>query len=210
MKKSRHSIIYKTCIVIYISTSILGFVINFKNHDMNGLEMGFVALLTPFIVPLIFKLFHLKMNDEVKVVNLVFIYFASLLGSGFHFYQYPYYDKLLHFSSGIFGLLLSVFVFCKLTQKKKITNQTLFYLFINFMNMSIALCWEFYEYSMLVFFNNDCINHTTTGVHDSLTDMLCATIVGLWMTYFIYRFNKTKKSTYLIRMTQKLIDDNIE
>lgn len=78
------------------------------------------------------------------------------------------------------------------------------------MNMSIALCWEFYEYSMLVFFNNDCINHTTTGVHDSLTDMLCATIVGLWMTYFIYRFNKTKKSTYLIRMTQKLIDDNIE
>ena len=45
-------------------------------------------------------------------------------------------------------------------------------------NMAVAQLWEFYEYVMLIFFKNDCINHYTQGVHDSNTDMLCATAVS--------------------------------
>ena len=53
--------------------------------------------------------------------------------------------------------------------------------------MAIALCWEFFEYAMLIFFNNDAINHYTQGVHDSMTDMLCATIAGLLLTIWIMK-----------------------
>jgi len=32
---------------------------------------------------------------------------------------------------------------------------------------------------MLVFFNHDCIRHYTSGVHDALTDMICAFLGGV-------------------------------
>ena len=54
----------------------------------------------------------------------------------------------------------------KTKQEKRV-----FYVFINAVNMAIALCWEFFEYAMLIFFNNDAINHYTQGVHDSMTGL---------------------------------------
>ena len=42
--------------------------------------MTFVAMLTPLIVPIGFKLFHWKPVYEIYIVNNIFTYFASLLG----------------------------------------------------------------------------------------------------------------------------------
>ena len=76
--------------------------------------------------------------------------------------------------------------------------------------MAIALLWEFYEYSMLIFFNNDCINHYTTGVHDSITDMLCAFTAGLIITTLVVRYYKTGKKDFFISLYEKFYDMNIE
>ena len=55
----------------------------------------------------------------------------------------------------------------------------IFLVFVNAVNTAIAVYWEFYEYAMLIFFNNDAINHYTSGVHDTITDMLVCVAGGL-------------------------------
>ena len=54
----------KIFIVIYVITSIIGFYINYVNNDSTALFMGVVALITPWIIPGIFKLFKLTATDE--------------------------------------------------------------------------------------------------------------------------------------------------
>lgn len=211
-KDKKLLVFLKVCSVIYVITSILAFYLNYKSQNMNGILMGVVALLTPWIVPVLFKILKLKPVYEIYVIYLIFVYFASLVGSCLHGYSLPYFDKVLHFSSGLFATLIAVMLFCKIKNVKKVENAAdykIFLLFINSMNLAIAALWEFYEYALLIFFNNDAVNHYTTGVHDSLTDMICAFIAGLIITCLIIRYYKTGKSNFFISLYESFYDKNI-
>ena len=200
-------------IVIYVGTAIYAFVYNYRMNDMRGIGMGVVALLTPWLIPALFKIVKLKASDEIYILNIIFIYFASLIGSCLGGYGLPFFDKALHFSSGIFATILAMMLYSWIKHTKKAETQAdkaIFFIFINAVNMAIALLWEFYEYSMLIFFNNDCINHYTTGVHDSITDMLCAFTAGLIITTLVVRYYKTGKKDFFISLYEKFYDMNID
>lgn len=209
--KSKYKYILRICIVIYILTSIFGFYINYVNNNSTALFMGVIALLTPWIIPGLFKLFKLTATDEIYIINIVFIYFASLIGSCFNGYSLPFFDKALHFSSGIFASLLAIILFCRIKKEKrinKIKDYHIFVLFVNNTNLAIAMLWELYEYMMLILFNNDCINHYKTGVHDSMTDMLCALVAGIIVIILIHRYHKCEKSNFLLRLCENFYEQN--
>lgn len=203
---------FYVCVAIYVITLMISFYHNFTTKDMEALGMTFVAMLTPLIVPVIFKLFHFKPVYEIYIVSTVFTYFASLLGSGFHWYSYTGFDKVLHFSSGWFLTTVAVILYYFVKKTNKFADKTdyhIFLIFINAVNLSAAALWEFYEYGMLIFFNNDCINHYTQGVHDSMTDMLCAFVAGIMLTLLIVHYHKTGKGNFFIHVYEKFYDRNI-
>lgn len=75
--------------------------------------------------------------------------------------------------------------------------------------MAVAQLWEFYEYAMLIFFKNDCINHYTQGVHDSITDMLCAAVAGICLTVFLVLYYKNGRRSFFVNIYEKFYDRNI-
>lgn len=200
-------------IAIYIITLIYGCYHNWQLQDFNALGMGAVACITPLIVPAIFRLCKFKPVYEIYICNVAFVYFASLIGSSFHGYSVLGFDKVLHFSSGLLLTIVSVMIFMIIKKVSHITNKEdyhLFLVFINAMNLAIAVCWEFYEYAMLIFFDNDCINHYTQGVHDSMTDMLCAFVGGMIITALIMRSYKQNKPNFITSLCEKFYDFNIK
>lgn len=173
--------------------------------------MTLVAIITPWLIPAVFKLLKWQMSIEVKIVNITFIYLSSLIGSGLNGYHYPYFDKIVHFFSGILASLLMISLFCLLKNKRKISDPgdyQILLLFTFSSNLAIALLWEFFEYLMLILFNNDCINHYTTGVHDSLTDMLCALVGGLIVIYCLINYYQRGKRSFVIDFYEHLYDFN--
>lgn len=200
-------------IFIYIVTLAYGFYKNIQLGDMNAVGMGVVACLTPWIVPVIFKLFKFKPVYEIYIINIIFVYFASLIGSSFHGYSVLGFDKVLHFSSGLLLTTASILLFmmikhvCHIEQKE---DYHLFLVFINMSNVAIAAFWEFYEYFMLIFFDNDCINHYTQGVHDSITDMLCAFVGGIIITYLVMRSYQRNQPNFITNLCEKFYSLNIE
>lgn len=200
-------------IAIYIITLIYGCYHNWQLQDFNALGMGAVACITPLIVPAIFRLCKFKPVYEIYICNVAFVYFASLIGSSFHGYSVLGFDKVLHFSSGLLLTIVSVMIFMIIKKVSHITNKEdyhLFLVFINAMNLAIAVCWEFYEYAMLIFFDNDCINHYTQGVHDSMTDMLCAFVGGMIITALIMRSYMQNKPNFITSLCEKFYDFNIK
>lgn len=199
-------------ILIYIVTLAYGFYKNLQLGDMNAVGMGVVACLTPWIVPVIFRLCKLKPVYEIFIINVIFVYFASLIGSSFHGYSVLGFDKVLHFSSGLLLSMVAILLFMSIKHVCHIKNKEdyhLFLVFINVTNVAIAAFWEFYEYFMLIFFDNDCINHYTQGVHDSITDMLCAFVGGLIITYFVMRSYKTNKPNFVTSLCEKFYECNV-
>lgn len=200
-------------ILIYGLTLLYGFYKNYQVQDMNALGMGLVACFTPWIVPVIFKLCKLKPVYEIYIINVIFVYFASLIGSSFHGYSVLGFDKVLHFSSGLMLTMVSILLFMMIKHVCHIKNKEdyhLFLIFINVCNLAIAALWEFYEYFMLIFFQNDCINHYTQGVHDSMSDMLCAFVGGIIITYFVMHSYKTKKANFITGLCEKFYTLNVE
>lgn len=210
--KRLKSILY-ILVLIYVISLVIGFYLNYQAHDTNAIGMVLVACLTPLIVPLLFRLLHLKPVYEIYICNIVFVYFASLVGSGFHGYSQPYFDKVVHFFSGLIFTIVSMLIFMMIKKVSRIRDRCDYHLFLIFMNtanLAIAVCWEFYEYAMLIFFNNDCINHYTQGVHDSITDMLCAFVGGLIITVLTVYAYKRNKNSFITNLCEKFYRLNIE
>lgn len=196
---------------IYIVTLLFAFVLNIQKGNLKDIMMCFVACITPWLFPLLMHLLHLKMTDEIKIINVVFVYFASLIGSSLKGYTLPFYDKIVHFFSGILASMMAMIFYCMVKKQHTIDNKQdyiFLFIFIITANLSIAVLWEFYEYFMLVFFNNDCILHYTTGVHDSMTDMLCALGGGCLVLLSFLRAKNQQKSNVLIRIVENFYDFN--
>ena len=185
-------------IVLYIGTLAFAFGYNLYTKDYHSVGMAFVAVLTPCIVPLIFKLCHWNKVYEIYILSNVFTYFASVWGGSLNAYRIYGFDKILHFSSGWLIATAAVVLYF-----------TIFLIFINAVNMAVAQLWEFYEYAMLIFFKNDCINHYTQGVHDSITDMLCATVAGIGLTVFLVLYYKNGRRSFFVNIYEKFYDRNV-
>lgn len=216
MKTNKHEVMLKRLhylfALIYLVTLVFAFYKNIQAKDMEALGMSVVAIFTPLIVPCAFALFKWKPVYEIYIISTVFTYFASLIGSSFHWYSYTGFDKVLHFSSGWMFTTVAVILYFFIKKSNHFQDKkefTIFLVFINAVNMMIAEIWEFYEYAMLIFFNNDCINHFTQGVHDSITDVMCATVAGILLTMLIIRYYAHQKSNFFIEVYEKFYQRNI-
>ena len=198
--------LYFICIFIYMITILIALVMT------SSLLMCLVAGFLPVLLPLLAHHYHYTLSYEIKIINLVFMYFASLIGSCLGGYSWPYYDKMIHFVSGMIISVFAGMLYCLIKKQKEIIYQKdryILYIFITSVNLSIALFWEFYEYAMLIFFNNDCIRHYTTGVHDSITDMFCAFAGGFIILYQVISYHQKQHHSGIIKMMHQFYDQNV-
>lgn len=198
MKNKKIDMIYKGCIIIYIVALLYAF---YQNWMKQYFGMTFVACLTPFIMPLFMKLIKVKVPQEFYLINIVFVFFASLWGSCLGGYSTPYFDKFTHCASGVVftELFYMLYKFYLRNDKRK----SLMFLFVNSLNATVALLWEFYEYALFVFFNYDAIRNST-GVYDTMTDMLVAFIGGLILSFYLLKYDQDQNEHFFVSLERKM------
>lgn len=197
--------------IFYYAFLLISSIHSYMYNNMNAFFMSFVAIITPFLAPILLRLIKLHPTIEIRLANVLFAFIASILGSIWNGYSLPLFDKILHTSSGILITILAYMIYAyykKETYTDNKNEQILALIFIFSFNMMIAVCWEFFEFFMLVFFNNDGINHYTTGVYDAMTDMLVAMIGSLIPMYYLRQYYKKQKKNYLIQLTDEFIQIN--
>ena len=201
----------KISYAIYYGVLAYAFYHNFVMGDWTAFYLCFLALVTPFCVPIVFKILKLKMIPEISLFNIWFVFFASLVGSCLGGYATKYYDKITHFMSGVLMIEVAYLLYSLILKKCHPENkeeQNLMYIFLFCVNATIALLWEFYEYACLVIANYDCIKHYPTGVHDSLTDMIAGTLGGVVVLGFIIHYYKTHKMNFFVSLHNHFIEEN--
>lgn len=117
-------------------------------------RMIFICLLTLilfFFIEYLEKLFRIELSFLLKLILVLFIFSAQVLGEVFGFYKtLPFWDNILHFIAGFvsacFGFSILYYWVFKCNKEKS-------FVFINVIFMIcfsvfISVIWEFFEFSM--------------------------------------------------------------
>jgi len=145
----------------------------------------------PFLIQ---KLFHYTMSETLKFFYFFFIFIALICGSVLGWYQsISWFDLFAHFLSGIVFSIVALIILRKMGL---ITKKYLFFdiLFILCFGLMIASSWEFFEFFSDKIFDGDTQWVETTGVDDTMTDMLIAFLGSvLFSGYYFIRMKQDSK-----------------
>ena len=194
---------------IYYVLLIIATILSIKYKYPNTI-IAPIAAVSCLVLPILFKCFKLKITSNMYLFNILFVFISNVWGSMLDGYSISYFDKILHFTSGILLTNLSFMIYILLISKISLNKKEIFLclLFINSFNMMIAVLWEFIEFGCLIFLNNDAIHHYSSGVYDSMQDMLVAFIGGIIVSVFIYLDFKNKKKSIFYKEMMKLLEIN--
>ena len=149
------------------------------------------VIFIPRIFNFIFKKSKIKITDDIEFVYLIFLILAFLFGSIMGGYSKIYwYDSFTHLLSGVFTAFMAPILLKWLNRydKKDIVFNIIYIILVT---LSIAVLWECTEFTIDKILGTDTQKVLTTGVNDTMKDMICA-LVGsiLYSIYYLYSLSK--------------------
>lgn len=167
------------------------------NGDIYGALICFAiipVMLAPYILK---KIFGVKINLQVETIYLIFVFFAHFLGSIVDLYHYINgYDKVMHFLSGMLSALVGFVLLIKMGEFKR-KKPFFSIVFILAISLSIGAFWEFYEFTADNLFGKDAQNVFTTGVDDTMWDMIMA-FFGASIVAGQYYYESYRKKRFVV------------
>ena len=146
----------------------------------------------------------IKITERIEVIYLLFLFIAHFLGSIVNlYYQISWYDTFVHYMSGWITASLGYIICVKACEK----NNKFISLFLLTFSSLIAVMWEIFEFTCDLLFHKDAQNVLTTGVTDTMTDLIvalfgCITVLilsyleGNHKRLFISSFKREIKEVY--------------
>lgn len=156
----------------------------------------YATLIRLSVIPVIFipnlleYIFKIKISNISKLIYTLFIIISHFLGSIINLYNIiPWWDTLAH---TIFGFLWSFFILEFLIKNN---NKKLWFNIIMILAIIALLAglWEVFEFTSDQIFGKDAQNVLTTGIFDTMKDMIVAYLGSIFfclMYAYEYLFNK--------------------
>ena len=182
-------------LIFLISLISVCYAVKDINNGAYDRLIGSLSIILVLFIPRILnKIFKIKIGNYLELIYIIFIFLAQFLGSVVNLYNTIWwYDLFVHFLSGVFTGIVSLYVlkwFGKYYEKNKWFNS----LFVISFSLMIASLWEFGEFSAYNLFNMDVQHHLTTGVFDTMQDMLVAFFGSIIVAvYNLIKYNTLKK-----------------
>lgn len=163
----------KRGLILLAALALITFCLLFA--DTKGIPSASIlgAYISAAVVFLLLFKFPLQFYIQFQIFQLL----AMLLGSLLQFYtRYPFYDKVVHFLSGIILANIGFYLFCQLLKRaKNAPLEGITILFSGIFSTACAALWEIYE------FTADHLLHTDMqGSNlDTMGDIIAGTLGGL-------------------------------
>lgn len=174
MKKLRRGflIAIKLCLLVYAILTGIRCLVD-PGYSKYG---GFLAgLFLPFIPNIVEKVFKCKFAFRIELLYYAFIFVALDMGICMDLYKtVPYFDKTVHFCSGVFSALVGHYalVYFKVNKSPKLFKA----MFIMLFSIAIAVLWEFFEFGCDKLLGQSMQQLISVGVDDTMFDLICATV----------------------------------
>lgn len=185
-------VVNKLFFVVFIVCVIFTLINSYNSKNLLNMATALCILpliMVPFLLDKI-KVYHM---DEFLVFFYYLLIFLSLVMGGIHkfYYRIGWFDLFVHFISGFFTSIVAFI----LLEKNKLINKKykwFGFLFIILFSVNIAVLWEYIEFFCDKLFNCDTQWVFESGVNDTMTDMLIATLSGILSSFYYLYYLKKK------------------
>lgn len=164
-----------------------------------------LSLFIIVFIPNILRKFKIKIPPEMEFLYLLFVILAEVLGSMMKLYDLiSFYDKIVHFTSGIFSAFIGLYLLITL---KKYDKKSIIFnaIFILFTSLAVAALWEVLEFSCDSIFGNDAQRVISTGVNDTMSDIIMALIASSLVT-ILYLYEETNNKSIIVKRFIRKLD----
>ncbi len=177
--------------IFLILVSIIGslyFVIT-KDTNIIFVLKDISIIFTINLLYIIKGIFKIKINDGINFIYILFIFMSHFLGVTCELYgQIFWYDKFIHFLSGIITSFIAIYILEKVKNRHNLLFNILFIIAFSLM---VASLWEIFEYLSSYYFNVDPQRVALTGVSDTMKDIIVA-FLGSILISLSYYFENTE------------------
>ncbi|MGN0331659.1 MAG: hypothetical protein ACI4D9_01305 [Lachnospiraceae bacterium] len=177
MKKAIHMELreHRSSFMVYMILRMLVILMMILQVFNRNYENVFLCILTLIllIVPSFIQInLKIELPTALEITILIFIFAAEILGEIQAYYiKFPFWDTVLHTINGFLMAAIGFALVDILNRSKRITFQLspVFLAVVAFcFSMTIGVVWEFFEFSMDMFFNldmqKDTIVHSISSV----------------------------------------------
>lgn len=178
--------------IVLILVSIIGsFYFVFTRDNQLGLILKDASIIITITLPYIVeKLFKIKIDINTKFAYIIFVFMAHFLGATCELYNKIYwFDKFTHTLSGVLTAYAAILL---LKHLKKYNKKDRFFnvLFIIAFALMIASFWEMFEFTANILFGGDAQKVASTGVTDTMMDIIVAFLGSILYSIVYLFFNK--------------------
>lgn len=200
-------------IIFFVIFGIIMGIYNLIYSTPYYVMLSFASILALLIPYIIYKVLKLKTVYIVNFTIYLFCFISFTVGMVFNGYsRIPYYDKLVHTLSGVFFALLGLgFYYClKPVKKIEKSDYLLVSFFSIFFSSFVSIIWEIYEYIINILIHTDPQRVTSTGINDTMQDMIVCLIGSLIMWFLIYLYYKKDKKTFIMDVFEIFFNMNMK
>lgn len=175
--------------LLLVGLTLLSFFIR-PMTELNYMS-GIIAIIV-FMLPLTKQYQRLHTSKLLTYSILLFTFGSITLGTIGGFYDlFEWWDILLHISSGFIIGMVGLFL-VELDHRKNpnIVNANTKALVIFSFPLAIGVLWEIFEFSFDFFLHT---NLQRSGLYDTMTDLIVATVGAFVAVIFFYIMNSRKK-----------------
>lgn len=165
----------RACFIVFALLCLIWILVDPNYNKWGGVLAG-IGL--PFLPVIIEKLFGTKISFRIQLAYYIFLFIALDLGICLDLYKtVPFFDKVVHFGSGALSTLVGYYaiIYFKATRTPRVFRA----LFVMFTSVTIAVAWEFFEFSCDKFLGQSMQQLVSVGVDDTMFDLLSATLGAL-------------------------------
>lgn len=139
------------------------------------------SIILDSLLVIVIIIFSFYLNKKVPVLKkntflamMLFVLFSLFFGKTLNFYSIiPYWDKILHFTSGIIFARAGKEIYIKINGNK---NIPLMILFVIMFASSISGLWEIWEFSSDLILKTNAQNNS---LFDTMIDMILGNLGGI-------------------------------
>lgn len=157
-----------------------------------------LSIIPVLYIPYILRRLKVDISDSSIFIYSVFIFLGHFLGSIVGFYgKIAYYDTLMH---TLFGFLFSFIVFEFLYRNGYIKNKGIVWngLIVISIIAFLAVLWETFEFTCDHIFDRDAQKVVTTGVTDTMKDMIVA-YLGSMFFVLMYAYEEIMNKKLIVK-----------
>lgn len=178
-------------IIISITICLRRSIFYFNEEDTFMTISSILMILLPLYIYVLEKIIKKEIGEIVKLIFLSFVLAAGVLGAiGDLYNKIAYYDKIVHFASGVLISLFTMYLYESFYKKK--LNKKIAFLIMVISNIAIASLWEIFEFLFDILFEKNAQKGNT----DTMLDMIAAITGGIitFLPWVLIKSNKEPTS----------------